>query len=208
MSDYHDYVIKNGEFIGRFEEMYRDCSDPWRQSAATDGAEGITRQAAITMLLSRGVRSVVEFGCGLGYYAEQLAAAGFDVTGVDVSPTAIDKARARRPDLRFAVDGALNVDRYPADAIVFSEITWYILPELQEIFERMRRHAPARFFAHVLTFYAPGVQRYGRDYFTSLEEFIGFCPLQPLEQVVHTSSAPGSTIGTASLFRIEPAAGQ
>ena len=30
--DYHDYVIKNGDFVGKFEDMYQNSSDiPWHQ---------------------------------------------------------------------------------------------------------------------------------------------------------------------------------
>ena len=30
--DYHDYVIKNGSFVGKFEEMYQNSSNiPWHQ---------------------------------------------------------------------------------------------------------------------------------------------------------------------------------
>ncbi|MCB0782118.1 MAG: hypothetical protein KDC03_21740, partial [Flavobacteriales bacterium] len=32
-SDYHDYVIRDGQFIGAFEEMYRNVADPWHQSS-------------------------------------------------------------------------------------------------------------------------------------------------------------------------------
>ena len=32
-TDYHDYFIKDGRFIGRFEEMYRDVDDPWHIDA-------------------------------------------------------------------------------------------------------------------------------------------------------------------------------
>ena len=35
----------------------------------------------------------VDFGCGAGNYAVYLAGKGFDVTGIDLSPTAIDIAR-------------------------------------------------------------------------------------------------------------------
>ena len=31
---YQDYVIKDGKFIGDFEKMYQNCSDPWEQSNA------------------------------------------------------------------------------------------------------------------------------------------------------------------------------
>ena len=27
---YQDYVIKNGKFVGRFDEMYQKISDPWK----------------------------------------------------------------------------------------------------------------------------------------------------------------------------------
>ena len=29
---YHDYVIKDGVFLGEFEEMYKGYDDPWNQS--------------------------------------------------------------------------------------------------------------------------------------------------------------------------------
>ena len=30
---YQDYVIKDGKFVGEFEQMYKDFDDPWEQSA-------------------------------------------------------------------------------------------------------------------------------------------------------------------------------
>ena len=27
---YQDFVIKDGKFIGQFEEMYKNVSDPWK----------------------------------------------------------------------------------------------------------------------------------------------------------------------------------
>ena len=29
---YQDLVIKNGKFVGEFEKMYQEFSDPWNQS--------------------------------------------------------------------------------------------------------------------------------------------------------------------------------
>lgn len=28
-SKYQDYVINKGKFIGHFENMYKNCNDPW-----------------------------------------------------------------------------------------------------------------------------------------------------------------------------------
>lgn len=33
--DYHDYVFKDGKFIGAFEEMYQNVEDPWHHGDAT-----------------------------------------------------------------------------------------------------------------------------------------------------------------------------
>jgi ubiquinone/menaquinone biosynthesis C-methylase UbiE len=40
--------------------------------------------------------SVLDVGCGTGYFTRRLASDGFDVTGVDVSPEMIDTARSQR----------------------------------------------------------------------------------------------------------------
>jgi len=44
----------------------------------------------------------IEFGCGLGNYTRYLCGRGFDVTGVDISPTAIRLATERAQNLGLA----------------------------------------------------------------------------------------------------------
>jgi SAM-dependent methyltransferase len=52
-------------------------------------------------------RRVIDLGCGAGYYSVYLASQGFQVLGVDASPSAIDHARSlaavRMMDCRFLV---------------------------------------------------------------------------------------------------------
>jgi SAM-dependent methyltransferase len=62
-------------------------------TAATRGPEAVQRTIA---LLTDGVRAgaaVLDLGCGPGLYAQQLADAGFDVTGVDMNAASIEYAR-------------------------------------------------------------------------------------------------------------------
>ncbi len=72
------------------DEIYRKMSPaeiPWNVEEPPD---------ALVKLLDNGsVRpcKTVEFGCGLGNYTRYLSGKGFDVTGVDISPTAIGIAK-------------------------------------------------------------------------------------------------------------------
>lgn len=55
----------------------------------------------VQALLPRPPAKVVDLGCGNGFFAGQLAAAGFDVIGVEPSPDGCANARAMNPSVRF-----------------------------------------------------------------------------------------------------------
>lgn len=190
MNDYHEYVIKSGNFIGQFEEMYKDCNDPWQQSKV---ANSVSRDFSIQQINKLDAKSIVEFGCGLGYFTNSLKKkTKANVLGVDVSPTAIGKAKHLFPYLNFKIDEVKNIKDYNSDVILFSEIVWYILPDLKEILGQMK----GKYFINNLVFYPNGEQKYGNQYFTSLKEFINYVPF---ELVV---SAEFSTGETSSVFKI------
>jgi trans-aconitate methyltransferase len=44
---------------------------------------------------------VVDFGCGTGDLAAQIASLGSEVVGVDISPEMVDRARNKYPQLTF-----------------------------------------------------------------------------------------------------------
>jgi len=67
---YQDYVIKDGRFIGEFEEMYRDFEDPWEQSERERYA--IEKIIGLEILSKYGHRKPLEYGCGLGFYTNRL----------------------------------------------------------------------------------------------------------------------------------------
>lgn len=165
---YQDYVIKDGKLVGKFEEMYRNCDDPWELQKK----QPITESIILHILRQMNCRRVLEVGCGFGRISDQIRAAGIEVLGVDVAPTAIAKARALYPETKFEVGDLLDFDRYrafKADVIVLSQITWYVLDKLDAFLEFMRTECPRTRLLHVLTIYAPGVQKYGVDKFTDEE---------------------------------------
>ncbi len=199
---YQDFVIKNGQFIGKFEEMYEKFPDPWHQSL---GAESIPRYLTMLNIKKFAIASAVEFGCGHGFLANLIASnTACKVTGIDISPKAIAAARQKFPAIRFEAGDVQDIVKYKDnDAIIFAEITWYILPMLNKIFGQMLEHFPGKLFLHNLVFYKNDTQKYGREFFTTPDQFFEFCPFQLIEKTVVTPTDPDATLETHSIFRIK-----
>lgn len=180
-SRYQDYVIKDGKLVGEFEEMYRDFPDPWEQTSKE--RHKTEKKIALHLLNQIKAKRVVELGCGLGHYTNEIAEAKFHVLGVDISPTAIEKARNAFPSCTFQVGDILDFeiyDRFEPDAIIMAEITWYVLEKLDRFLDYLRKH-PSIYLIHMLTTYPKGVQKYGGSRFTNLEEMMHYFSMHYLE---------------------------
>jgi trans-aconitate methyltransferase len=200
METYHDYVIKDGKFIGKFDEMYTKFSDPWTQSTQPNK---YSRMAGILHLQNFKLGSVLECGCGLGYYADWIhRQTGLVPKSVDLSPVAIEKARSLFPHLDFEVaDIAVDLPKYTAyECVMLSEIIWYILPDLPQLFATLEQHFKGKYLLVNQVFYK-GSQKYGTEYFTNLAQFIAYVPFELLGQCEATTVAD-TTIETSTIFRI------
>ena len=94
--DYQDYVIKDGKFLGNFEEMYEKVEDPWNQSIDKNIEKSLSRQAVINFIDRNDIKSLVEFGCGLGNTTNFLhSQSGIKITGLDISKSAIRKSKIK-----------------------------------------------------------------------------------------------------------------
>lgn len=183
---YQDYVFKDGRVIGEFEEMYRDFANPWNQLQVERYASD---KAVLLNLLSRlkeafGIKTVMDLGCGLGHFTQRIQELGVRAIGVDLSTTAVDAASARFPDPTFIAADVLDQERIldvRPDAIVMTEITWYILDKLPAFLAMLRTRLPDAFILHSLTIYRPEEQRVGRDYFTNSEEVRRYFDMHYLE---------------------------
>lgn len=69
---------------------------PWTDAVRNDEIESrrlVTNAAIVDTILARHPKSVLDIGCGEGWLARALAAKDIEVTGVDVVPELIAKAR-------------------------------------------------------------------------------------------------------------------
>ena len=91
-----------------FDDAYRD-DPPWDIGRPQPGFRALADGGAL-----RG--RVLDVGCGTGEHALMAASLGFDATGIDGAPRAIEKAkekaRERRLDARFLVGDVLELERF------------------------------------------------------------------------------------------------
>jgi len=138
-ADYHDYVFKDGKFVGDFDNMYRHAKGiPWDQDTRCDHWYA---QVGMFMLKAHApYDSILEIGCGLGYIAAKLKAlvghANPCIDAFDVSPEAIRRARRLHPGIGFYVDNVADVPFRPRrqyGLVVIRDVFWYIFPQIRTV---------------------------------------------------------------------------
>jgi SAM-dependent methyltransferase len=113
--DYHDYVIKDGVFIGKFEEMYKKSKEiPWHQDKQEDWLD-----IRITVELLKEYAPfdyICDFGCGLGYFLDilykKIGKKEAKIVGYDISKTCCEKARQLFPNFSFNQIDLMSENKY------------------------------------------------------------------------------------------------
>lgn len=129
---YQDYVIRDGRFIGQFEEMYRESTDvPWHQDQT---AHAIFSDITVAIIRRCQPGNLLDVGCGLGFMTERLRSevpSLARVVGLDVSETAIAKAMAMFPEIEFHA-GSIGTDLGGQcfDVVTSKDVLWYVLNDL------------------------------------------------------------------------------
>lgn len=117
--------------------------------------------------LTSGAR-LLDLGCGAGVPADRwLTAAGFNVTGVDISPLQIDRARQLVPGATFLCDDMATFDVAAGsfDAVIsFYALIHVPLDDQRHLFPRIRRWLrPGGFLLAIV----------GHDRWTGVEDYMG-----------------------------------
>lgn len=203
---YQDYVIKDGELVGAFEEMYQDHDDPWLQSQ--EGQFQPDKALALNAVRRLGANKpdlkVLEIGSGLGGFSAMIGELGYTTYGLEVAETAVAKATQNHPTPTFICGDILDRNIYEEigpDVLVMSEITWYVLEKIIEFRDIVRDVLPDAHLIHILTMYPENVQRYGRSFFTDFDGLKTYFDMTVIEQAVIDAETYGDTQRTYFLGR-------
>jgi len=123
--------IQHGRFLAE-----RGAGEIWNWESPA----GKLRWARRVKMLSRHLRpgmSVLELGCGTGYFTRKLARSGADIVAIDVSPELLEiaKANCSTPNVRYEIQNAYELS-YP-DRVFNSVVGSSVLHHL-EIDEALR----------------------------------------------------------------------
>ena len=112
-----------------FESLYRGDPDPWGME--TSAYEAGKYDATLAALPRERYRRGLEVGCSIGVLSMRLAARCERLTALDVSGTALDRARARPGAERIEwlrAEVPREWPRGPRDLIVLSEVLYFLEP--------------------------------------------------------------------------------
>lgn len=128
-----DTVIAHG--AGARDERVRSAYDTVADTYADSLRDELVHKPFDRWLLERvaGLAKagpIADVGCGPGHVAAFLADAGAHVTGVDVAPAMVTRARADYPDLTFEVGDFMRLLRPPRAAGWSAIVAWYALVHL------------------------------------------------------------------------------
>ena len=194
-NDYHDYVFKDGIFVGKFEEMYQNVEDPW----CLGDANAIYYDMMLYLLNHYKIckhekSTVLDIGCGKGAFTAKLKkglAPDAKITGIDIAHTAIKQANEKYGGngIDFTVCNIteeynqLPVPLNGLDLVVMSEVMWYILTDFEKICNGIKRYLKDDGYLIInQVFYTPEKQKYGKQIVSCVEDMLklvsfGLCEL-------------------------------
>jgi 2-polyprenyl-3-methyl-5-hydroxy-6-metoxy-1,4-benzoquinol methylase len=80
-------------------------------------------------------RSVIDVGCGLGFFSDYIHMRGFEVTGVDMSSKCISIARDKFPSLKFHNENIIDFsqEKHGQFAACVANMLFHNVPNVEEV---------------------------------------------------------------------------
>src|SRR3954469_11447932 len=130
-----------------WNDRYRDGNLPWDTGRPSSELQLVLKQNAIQPCRA------LDIGCGTGTNSVWLAQQGFELTGIDVSPLAVDRAEKRAHaagvKVQFVVGDVLHLPELDGPFAFFFDRGCY---------HAVRREAPEQYAAAIAQQLAPGAR--------------------------------------------------
>ncbi len=141
-----EYIFKDSpkgiKFVGDFESLYQSERDPWEQSATNHNDMTsfykLSRLKLLDFLENHIVDngSICECGCGIGHVTKslQLKFRNHEISGCDISKTAIEKASKKFKKINFFQHDILtNPLPQSYNVLILSNILWYVIHDFDNL---------------------------------------------------------------------------
>ncbi|HVK72874.1 MAG TPA: class I SAM-dependent methyltransferase [Kofleriaceae bacterium] len=153
--------VAQADAYDRLDLAYK-VADPWHMDSAIERFRFAETNRMIEARLGGRFDRVLEVGCGEGHQSEHLRRLCDRLTGIDVSPTAIERARKRVPGVDFA-SGDLYAQPWidelgRFDLVTACEVVYYMadLPRFLTAIDRLGRQC-------LVTYFAPAARKVEAD---------------------------------------------
>ncbi len=181
--DYHKYVFDDGKFIGNFDEMYKNCDDPWN-CEQFQGSQMSYHLIAAYINCYRQMRGkanpkIFEIGSGKDFFCNFISNMG-EVSGIEISGRAVEIARKKFPDINFIVGDIKNKNIFDSNCIkkeyfdfviMFKGLIWYTIDVLDIVLGNISSSLKKDGIAIIEVNYYKG-KYYGQEIIGNKEDFL------------------------------------
>ncbi len=145
-------TVRQNDAHDRLDLAYK-LPDPWHMASEQEQARFVETNTIIERELGDHFGRVLEIGCGEGHQTEYLVSLADQITGLDVSATAVERARKRLPDAEFAVGDIYAQpwvgERGRFDLVTACEVIYYMsdMPKFLRTMDALGRDCFVTYFA-------------------------------------------------------------
>ena len=181
------FVFQNGQHIGDYEGLYQNCDDPWNHCKDNHHLN-IDRRICYNLLdqyIDRNSR-ILEYGCGLGHNVSYLHSLGLNISGLDISQTAINRARDNYPHLDFHAADCLDSDILfilKPQVLYLSHVLWCILDKIapfSELIDSYARSSAPLYLLNSVQLYDESVDYFGKELIRGTADIVDILPGEPV----------------------------
>lgn len=168
-----------------FEKLFNKKVDPWAFS--TSPYEKVRFERMLELAKSVPHKTILEVGCAEGHFTKFLLQISKNVTAIDVSKQALERAKKRAPGAKYLLT-SLDDFKIPSqkfDLIVASEVMYYV-KDKKAMFEKLPKignyllMSNWAFYGYLLSKHLKGAKLLKTRHVSRLIELLKYCKIDLL----------------------------